>query len=137
MGSCRPSATVSDVRGPVRLVTVSDTVAHCEKRPCRNCRQDRLLHNRGGEIRRRAEGETLSTEGANSSRPTTSIVVQLQAIGAARFAVVVQTFAAGKVLATSCRRAAGETFERAARDYPIRLAVHALTCIHLHSHAFP
>ena len=57
-------------------------------------------------------------------------------IGAARFAVVVQTFAAGKVLATSCRRAVGETFEREARDYPIRVAVHALTCIHLRSHAF-
>jgi len=57
-------------------------------------------------------------------------------IGAARFAVVVQTFAAGKVLATSCRRAVGETFEREARDYPSRVAVRALTCIHLRSHAF-
>jgi len=56
----------------------------------------------------------------------------IKPIGAARFVVVGQTFAAGKVLATSCRRATGETFEREARDHPIRVAVHALTCIHAH-----
>jgi hypothetical protein len=73
--------------GPVPTTVSCHCFCHCyklqEDDPARNCLQNSSLANRGGEIRCRGKAETL--ERAQPAR----------------------------LLATSCRRAAGETFERA------------------------
>jgi hypothetical protein len=74
-----------------------------KKRPCRNCRQNSLLLNRGGEIRCR-RSDLCRRQSTRDLLP-------------------------------SSRRRDIEQAEPA--NYPIRVAVHALTCIQLHSRAFP
>jgi hypothetical protein len=47
------------------LLTLLQTI---RKRPCRNCLQNRLLPDRGGEIRCRGEAETLSMRNMRTTR---------------------------------------------------------------------